>query len=145
MQGALGVAPSSSERAGGPTDPSHDEALRRGIIATDVSRGLAWSLCVLFLAAIYGVPLSQAYLERRAEEESPLLDLFRRAPTAENLHSVEKGIEDASRTPCVAMKHPAVMPFAPGEKNQPPRRTHISFPRCNDERGQIAFGENAEE
>jgi alginate O-acetyltransferase complex protein AlgJ len=96
MQSALPVPPAAVERAGGPTDPSHDEALRRGIIATDVSRGVAWSLVLVFLAGIYGIPLSQAYLEKRRDEESPLLDLFRRKPTAENLHSVEKGIEDAS-------------------------------------------------
>jgi hypothetical protein len=100
MQSALPVTatPGSGERAGGPTDPSHDENLRRGVIATDVKRSVAWCLCLAFLAAIYGLPLSQAYLEKRADEESPLLDLFHRAPTAENLHAVEKGIEDASYT-----------------------------------------------
>lgn len=94
MQSALPI-PSGDHQAGGPTDPSHDEALRRGIIATDVRRGLAWLLCLAFLATIYGVPLSQAYLEKRADEDSPLLDLVHRAPTAPNLHAVEKGIEDA--------------------------------------------------
>jgi SGNH hydrolase-like domain, acetyltransferase AlgX len=102
MQSALPATtptpPATSERTGGPTDPSHDENLRRGVIATDVGRGVAWSLCLLFLATIYGLPLSQAYLEKRADEESPLLDLLHRAPTAENLHAVEKGIEDACYT-----------------------------------------------
>ena len=96
MQSALPAPPTVSERVGGPTDPSHDQDLRRGIIATDVGRGVAWGLCAVFLAAIYCIPLSQAYLEKRRDEESPLLDLFHRAPTAENLHSVEKGIEDAA-------------------------------------------------
>jgi len=99
MQSALPASAATraaAAHAGGPTDPSHDENLRRGVIATDVSRGVAWGLCLLFLAAIYGLPLSQAYLEKRADEESPLLDLFRRAPSAENLHSVEKGVEEAS-------------------------------------------------
>jgi alginate O-acetyltransferase complex protein AlgJ len=81
---------------GGPTDPSHDDLLRRGIIATDVSRRMAWALTLLFLAAIYGIPLAQAYLEKRAGDESTLADLFRRAPTAENLRQFEKGVEDAS-------------------------------------------------
>jgi hypothetical protein len=101
MQSALPSTtptPAATERGGGPTDPSHDANLRRGVIATDVTRSLAWTLCLLFLATIYGLPLSQAYLEKRAEEESPLLDLFHRAPTAENLHAVEKGIEDACYT-----------------------------------------------
>ncbi|HYP87411.1 MAG TPA: hypothetical protein VEQ59_04645, partial [Polyangiaceae bacterium] len=83
-------------RGGGPTDPSHDEALRRGIINTEVSRGVAWLLTVLFLVAIYAVPLAQHVLEKRADEESPLADLVRRPPTAENLRQLEKSIEDAS-------------------------------------------------
>ena len=82
--------------AGGPTDPAHDELLRRGIIATDIHRSVAWALTVLFCACIAGLPLAQAFLEHRAEEESPLLDLFRRKPTAENLHQFEKNVEEAS-------------------------------------------------
>ena len=81
---------------GGPTDPSHDELLRRGIIATDIQRAVAWLLTVLFCGCIAGLPLAQAFLEHRAEEESPLLDLFRRKPTAENLHQFEKDVEEAS-------------------------------------------------
>jgi hypothetical protein len=96
MQSTLPATAAVVESRGGPTDPSHDENLRRGIIATDVSRGVAWLLSLLFLAAIYAVPLAQAYLEKRADEESPLADLLRRPPTAENLRQVEKGIEEAS-------------------------------------------------
>jgi len=95
MQGRLPELSATHER-GGPTDPAHDEQLRRGIIATDVSRPVAWLLTLLFLSAIYAVPLSQAYLEKREDEESSLADLFKRAPTAEHLRQVEKGIEDAS-------------------------------------------------
>jgi SGNH hydrolase-like domain, acetyltransferase AlgX len=89
------AAPQPREHAG-PTDPSHDEQLRRGILPTDVTRSVAWATSLLFLLAIYAVPLAQAYLESREDEESPITDLFRRAPTAENLRQVEKGIEDAS-------------------------------------------------
>lgn len=96
MQSTLPASAAVSESRGGPTDPSHDENLRRGIIATDVTRGAAWLLSLLFLAAIYAVPLAQAYLEHREDEESPLVDLVRRPPTAENLRQVEKGLEDAS-------------------------------------------------
>ena len=95
MQSSLPAAAATPGR-GGPTDPAHDEQLRRGIIATDVSRPAAWLLALLFLAAIYIVPLSQAYLEKREDEDSSLAELFKRAPTAENLRQVEKGIEDAS-------------------------------------------------
>jgi len=86
----------AAERHGGPTDPSHDEQLRRGIIPTDVRRSVAWLLVTLFVAAIYIVPLSQAYLEHREDEDSPLLDLFHRKPTVENLRQFEKDIEQAS-------------------------------------------------
>lgn len=96
MQSTLPATAAVAEARGGPTDPSHDEDLRRGIINTDVTRGAAWLLCLLFLTAIYAVPLAQAYLEHREDEESPLVDLFKRPPTAENLRQVEKGIEDAS-------------------------------------------------
>src|SRR6478735_8638844 len=95
MSSAFLVA-SAAERRGGPTDPAHDEQLRRGIIATDISRPVAWLLTLLFLAAIYALPVSQAYLEKREGEESSLAELFKRAPTAENLRQVEKGIEEAS-------------------------------------------------
>lgn len=90
------LAPSSLPYTGGPTDPSHDELLRRGVIATDIHRAVAWLLTVLFCTSIAGLPLAQAFLEHRAEEESPLLDLFRRKPTAANLHQFEKDLEGAS-------------------------------------------------
>lgn len=96
MQSTLEATSPLPARAGGPTDPSHDEQLRRGLIKTDIERGTAWLLVLAFLLAIFAVPLSQAYLEKRAEEESPLLDLFRRAPTVENLRQLEKDIEQAS-------------------------------------------------
>src|SRR6188768_1790210 len=95
MQSTLSSASVTPGR-GGPTDPAHDEQLRRGIIATDITRPTAWLLTLLFLAAIYLVPLSQAYLEKREDEESSVAELFKRAPTAGNLRQVEKGIEDAS-------------------------------------------------
>src|SRR6187549_1639291 len=90
------TVPVSAQHGGGPTDPSHDDLLRRGVIATEVSRPMAWLLSGLFLAAIFAIPLSQAYIEHTEEEESPLFDLLRRAPTAENLRQVEKGMEDAA-------------------------------------------------
>ena len=95
MHSTTPAAPVALER-GGPTDPAHDEQLRRGIIATDVTRPVAWLLSLLFLGAIYALPLAQAYLEKREGEESSIGELFERAPTAENLRQVEKGIEDAS-------------------------------------------------
>lgn len=96
MQSTLEAASPMPARAGGPTDPSHDEQLRRGLIKTDIDRRTAWLLVVTFLLAIFAVPLCQAYLERREDEESPLLDLFRRPPTVENLRQLEKDIEQSS-------------------------------------------------
>ncbi|RYZ10245.1 MAG: hypothetical protein EOO73_01320 [Myxococcales bacterium] len=81
---------------GGPTDISHDEQLRRGLIKTDIERRTAWLLVTTFLLAITAVPLSQAYLEHREEEESPLVELFRKRPTAEHLRQVEKDVEQSS-------------------------------------------------
>ena len=95
MSRTLSAGSMTLER-GGPTDPAHDERLRRGIIETQVTRPVAWLLTLLFLAAIYGVPLSQAYLEKREGEDSSLAELFKRLPTGDNLHQVEKSIEDAS-------------------------------------------------
>jgi alginate O-acetyltransferase complex protein AlgJ len=97
MQPTITGSPVSVPREhGGPTDPSHDEQLRRGILPTDVSRGMAWFIAILFLAFIYAVPLAQAYLEHREDEESSLKELFQRAPTAENLRQFEKSLEEAS-------------------------------------------------
>jgi SGNH hydrolase-like domain, acetyltransferase AlgX len=96
MQTSSLAATLPGERHGGPTDPSHDDLLRRGIIRTDVRRSVAWLLVGLFLGAIYLVPLSQAYLEHSQGDDSPLLDLFRHKPSAENLHQFEKDIEQAS-------------------------------------------------
>jgi len=96
MQSALPVPEIVPVQAGGPTDPSHDELLRRGILHTEVSRPIAALLAGAFVLSIFALPLSQIYLEKRAEEESPLLDLFKRRPTAENLHQFEHDIEEAS-------------------------------------------------
>ncbi len=96
MQSTLPVSSLVAPRAGGPTDPSHDEELRRGILHTDVARPVAWVLVIGFVLAIFALPLGQIYLEKRADEESPLLDLFRRAPSAENLHQLEHDLEEAA-------------------------------------------------
>lgn len=96
MQGTVSVSSLAPAHLGGPTDPSHDDDLRRGIIRTEISRGVARVVVGVFLFAIASVPLSQSYLEKLAEEDSPLLDLFRRPPTAENLHQLEHDIEVAS-------------------------------------------------
>lgn len=82
---------------GGPTDPSHDERLRRGIITTHVSRPVAWALTALFLLLITAVPLSEALLEKLNEEDSVLLGLFQHAPSAERLRQFEEELEQASR------------------------------------------------
>jgi alginate O-acetyltransferase complex protein AlgJ len=82
---------------GGPTDPSHDERLRRGILFTDVSRPVAWTLTALFLLLIYAVPVTEAVLEKLAGDEPVLLGLFQHAPTAERLRQFEEELEQASR------------------------------------------------
>jgi hypothetical protein len=96
MQSTLPASNLISQGVGGPTDPSHDEDLRRGVLRTDIARPVAWLLVVSFLSAMAIVPLAQLYFEHREDEESPLLELFRRAPTAENLRKVEHELEQAS-------------------------------------------------
>jgi hypothetical protein len=49
---------------GGPTDPVHDEELRRGIIHTRISRRTAWGLCAAFLLVIYATPIIQVIIDQ---------------------------------------------------------------------------------
>jgi hypothetical protein len=81
---------------GGPTDPSHDEELRRGILHTTVSRPVAGMLVAVFLAVIYSVPVSQAVLERVKGDESVLPDLFRQWPTRDSIKQFEEDLDKAS-------------------------------------------------
>jgi alginate O-acetyltransferase complex protein AlgJ len=81
---------------GGPTDPSHDEELRRGIIRTATSRPLAVSLVAVFLLVIYGVPIAQAVLEKVKDDDSVLPELWQRKPTRQNLKRFEEDLEKAS-------------------------------------------------
>jgi hypothetical protein len=89
-------APLALPPRGGPTDPSHDPELRRGILHTTVSRPLALTLVAGFLLVICGVPLAQAVMERIERDDSMLLELFRRAPTRQNLRRYEEDLEKAS-------------------------------------------------
>lgn len=86
----------SATHAGGPTDPSHDEELRRGIIHTAISRRVALLLVVPFALSIVGVPVAQAVRDKIAGDESVLLDLFRHAPTKANIDQFEEELNKAS-------------------------------------------------
>jgi alginate O-acetyltransferase complex protein AlgJ len=88
--------PLPADEHAGPTDPSHDARLRRGIIDTDVSRATAVSVTVSFLALVYGIPVSQAVLEKVKGDDVTLLDVFRHAPTRERLRQFEDDLEQAS-------------------------------------------------
>jgi hypothetical protein len=81
---------------GGPNDPLHDARLRRGVIDTAVSRSVAAAVTALFLALVYGVPVSQAVLEKIRGEDSTLLPMFERAPTRDHLRQFEKDLEQGS-------------------------------------------------
>lgn len=96
MQSSLPADQLVTDTAGAATDPALDRELRRGVLRTQVTRPVAWALVGSFLLAIVALPLSQLYIEWQAEEESPLLDLFRREPTAANLRQVEHDLEEAS-------------------------------------------------
>ncbi|MES1208836.1 MAG: hypothetical protein ABUS79_23100, partial [Pseudomonadota bacterium] len=81
---------------GGPTDPSHDVELRRGILHTNISRPVAWGLVLPFLVLIAAVPIGQVIHDRRAGDESVLRDLFRHAPTRDNLREFEDELDKSS-------------------------------------------------
>jgi alginate O-acetyltransferase complex protein AlgJ len=93
------VAPAPAAPAGGrggPTDPSHDVELRRGILHTEVARPVAALLVAVFVAAIVAVPVGQAVAERVKGDESVLPDLFHQAPTRDSLRQFEEDLEKAS-------------------------------------------------
>ncbi len=81
---------------GGPTDPSHDENLRRGIIRTEISRPMAAVLVSAFLIFIYAIPVGQAVLEKKDGQDILIADLFRHAPTRARLKQFEDDLEQAS-------------------------------------------------
>jgi hypothetical protein len=81
---------------GGPTDPSHDENLRRGIIHTEISRPMAAVLVAAFLLFIYAIPIGQAVLEKKDGQDVLIADLFRHAPTHARLKQFEDDLEQAS-------------------------------------------------
>jgi hypothetical protein len=83
-------------RRGGPTDPSHDNRLKRGIIDTRISRGVAIAMTVLFLLLIYSVPIAQVVLEKKGGDDVMELDLFRHLPTKERLRQFEDDLVQAS-------------------------------------------------
>jgi len=94
--GAASASRVASPRRGGPTDPSHDERLRRGIIDTAITRGLARVLSVMFVVGIFAVPVSQEVLQRARGEDSVLPALFAHRPTRESLRQFEDDLEQAS-------------------------------------------------
>src|SRR3954466_1076238 len=89
-------AVASAPHRGGPTDPSHDADLRRGILRTTISRRVAWALVLPFLLVVYAIPVGQVIRDKRAGDDSVLLDLFRRAPTRENIRQFEDDLDKAS-------------------------------------------------
>jgi hypothetical protein len=95
ISGSAPVAPPPGR--GGPTDITHDEELRRGIIHTEMSRTTAFALLGVFLLVIYGAPIAEITMEQINDEENVLLDLFRRPLTKENLKQVEEDLDNNSR------------------------------------------------
>jgi hypothetical protein len=93
----IGSAPAGAHAGrGGPTDPVHDEELRRGIIHTRISRGTAGLLVAAFLLIISAIPVGQIVVDKLNDEEIVLLDLFRRPPTKDNLKQLEQDLDNNS-------------------------------------------------
>jgi alginate O-acetyltransferase complex protein AlgJ len=89
------LAPARASR-GGPTDPSHDENLRRGIIHTEISRPVAALLVAVFLLGIYAIPVTQAVIEKREGDDILIAQVFKHAPTRARLKQFEDDLEQAS-------------------------------------------------
>ncbi|MBW8889391.1 MAG: hypothetical protein JF616_16670 [Fibrobacteres bacterium] len=71
----------------------HDAPHARG----NADRKLEWAIVVSLLAVAAGFPLFQAIHEAAEQKESPhVLELFRRAPTKENLHRWDDNAKDRS-------------------------------------------------
>jgi alginate O-acetyltransferase complex protein AlgJ len=81
---------------GGPTDPSHDEALRRGILPTEISRRGAIAFVAAFLALVAAPPVAQIVVERVRGEDSVLPTLLERWPKRAHLAAFEQDLEEAS-------------------------------------------------
>jgi hypothetical protein len=81
---------------GGPTDPSHDERLRRGILDTDITRGRARAMAVVFIVGIFAVPVAQEVMQRVRGDDSVLPELFHHRPTRASLRQFEDDLEQAS-------------------------------------------------
>lgn len=102
----MSVAPSTDEAKspimaevpgrGGPTDPSHDELLRRGILHTDVSRRVAVLLVGVFVLLIVAMPLLQLALEKANDEPPLVLELFQQWPDEQRLRQFEDSLEETS-------------------------------------------------
>lgn len=90
------ASPVGPPTRGGPTDPSHDQELRRGILHTQVDRRVAALLVAVFLAIICAVPIAQAALERFKGDASVLPELFGRWPTQDSIKQFEEDLEKAS-------------------------------------------------
>lgn len=54
------------------------------------------ALTVLFLGTIFAVPITQAALDIREDESPQIFELFRQAPTEENLRAFENDLEEYS-------------------------------------------------
>ncbi len=96
MTASVSSAGGAGAHRGGPTDPSHDLELRRGILHTRISRPVAWALVIPFLLGLYAIPVAQYVHDKRAGDESVLMDLFRHAPTRESLRAFEDELDKSS-------------------------------------------------
>lgn len=92
----VSAAAAAPPKRGGPTDPSHDEQLRKGILPTDITRPVAALLVGTFLLVIYAIPIGQAIRDKVAGDDSVLLDLFRHRPNRENIKQFEDDLNKAS-------------------------------------------------
>ncbi|MCW8129503.1 MAG: hypothetical protein KIS92_03885 [Planctomycetota bacterium] len=75
---------------------SAEEALKKGIIETEISPRTARWMTWVFVGCIFGLPLIQAASELLRGETPQVLQVFMRAPTQANLHAYEENLARCS-------------------------------------------------
>ena len=72
------------------------EALRQGLIQTEITPGVAWGMIACFVLLIASVPALQLAIELSRPGHPQLLDLFARAPAKSHLRAWEENLERTS-------------------------------------------------
>jgi alginate O-acetyltransferase complex protein AlgJ len=89
------LAPPATGSPAGLAVPTPED-LRNGLLHTEVSPRIAWSMIVLFAAVLATVPLGQFCYELARREPIQLAELFRQWPTKQSNRLFEESMDNAS-------------------------------------------------